>query len=31
MRYADGGGKNAKWEEVEMRTKTKKAGRDCTN
>ena len=31
VRYADGGGMNAKWEEVEMRTKTKKESRDCTS
>jgi hypothetical protein len=31
MRYEDGGGMSAKWEEVEMRTKTKKEGGDCTN
>ncbi len=31
MRYADGGGVNAKWEEVEIRTKTKKEGRDSIN
>ncbi len=31
MRYADGGRMNPKWEEVEMRTKTKKEGWDCTN
>ncbi len=27
MRYADDGGMNAKWEKVEMTTKTKKEGR----
>ncbi len=31
MRYADGGGMNAQREEVEMRTKTKKKGRDSTS
>ncbi len=31
MRYADGGGKNAQREEVEMKTKMKKEGRDCTS
>ncbi len=31
MRYADGGGMNAQREEAEMRTKTKKEGRDCTS
>ncbi len=31
VRYANGGGMNAKREEVEMRTKVKKEGRDCTN
>ncbi len=30
VRYANGGGMNAKREEVEMRTKTKKEGRDFT-
>jgi hypothetical protein len=30
MRYADGGGMNAQREEVEMRTNTKKEGRDFT-
>jgi hypothetical protein len=30
-RYANGGEMKAKREEVEMRTKTKKEGRDCTN
>ncbi len=31
MRYADGGGINTKREKVEMRTKTKKKGKDCTS
>jgi hypothetical protein len=31
MRYADGGRMNAKWKEVEMRTKTKKEDRNCTS
>ena len=31
MRYADGGGMSTKWEEAEMRTKTKKEGRACTS
>ncbi len=31
MRYADGGGMNAKWVVVEIRTKTKKEGRKCTS
>ncbi len=31
VRCASGGGMSAKREEVEMKTKTKKEGRDCTN
>ncbi len=31
VRYANGGGMNAKRDDVEMRTKTKKKGRDCTS
>ncbi len=31
VRYASGGGMNAKREEVEMRTKMKKEDRDCTS
>jgi hypothetical protein len=31
VRYANGGGMNAKREEVEMRTNMKKDGRDCTS
>ena len=31
MRYTVGGGMNTHREEVEMRTKTKNEGRDCTS
>jgi hypothetical protein len=31
MRYADGGGMIAKWEEAEMRNEMKEEGRDFTN